>query len=96
MNHADEVLKWLQELGYTHCFFVAGGNSMHLLNSARTTMECVPFVHEVSAGIAAEYFNESRDEGGRAFVLVTAGPGLTKLVTALAGAFLEWCISCSS
>ena len=89
MNHADEVLKWLQELGYTHCFFVAGGNSMHLLNSARTTMECVPFVHEVSAGIAAEYFNESRDEGGRAFVLVTAGPGLTNLVTALAGAFLE-------
>jgi acetolactate synthase I/II/III large subunit len=89
MNHADEILKWLQELGYTHCFFVAGGNSMHLLNSARTTMECVPFVHEVSAGIAAEYFNESRDEGGRAFVLVTAGPGLTNLVTALAGAFLE-------
>jgi acetolactate synthase I/II/III large subunit len=89
MNHADEVLKWLQELGYTHCFFVAGGNSMHLLNSARTTMECVPFVHEVSAGIAAEYFNESRDEGGRAFVLVTAGPGLTNLVTALAGAFFE-------
>ena len=89
MNHADEVLKWLQELGYTHCFFVAGGNSMHLLNSARTTMECVPFVHEVSAGIAAEYFNESRDEGSRAFVLVTAGPGLTNLVTALAGAFLE-------
>ena len=89
MNHADQVMNWLNELGYTHCFFVAGGNSMHLLNSARQKMECVPFVHEVSAGIAAEYFNEARSEGQRAFVLVTAGPGMTNLVTALAGAYLE-------
>ena len=89
MNHADQVMNWLRELGYTHCFFVAGGNSMHLLNSARQQMECVPFVHEVSAGIAAEYFNEARSEGQRAFVLVTAGPGMTNLVTALAGAYLE-------
>ena len=89
MNHADQVMNWLKELGFTHCFFVAGGNSMHLLNSARQNMECVPFVHEVSAGIAAEYFNEARAEGQRAFVLVTAGPGMTNLVTALAGAYLE-------
>jgi len=89
MNHADQVMNWLKELGFTHCFFVAGGNSMHLLNSARQNMECVPFVHEVSAGIAAEYFNEARSKGERAFVLVTAGPGMTNLVTALAGAYLE-------
>jgi acetolactate synthase I/II/III large subunit len=89
MNYADQVMNWLKELGFTHCFFVAGGNSMHLLNSARQNMECVPFVHEVSAGIAAEYFNEARAEGLRAFVLVTAGPGMTNLVTALAGAYLE-------
>ena len=89
MNHADQVMNWLKELGFTHCFFVAGGNSMHLLNSARQNMDCVPFVHEVSAGIAAEYFNEARAEGQRAFVLVTAGPGMTNLVTALAGAYLE-------
>jgi acetolactate synthase-1/2/3 large subunit len=89
MNHADQVIGWLKDLGYSHCFFVAGGNSMHLLNSARQQMSCVPFVHEVSAGIAAEYFNEAASESGRAFVLVTAGPGMTNLVTALAGAFLE-------
>lgn len=52
-------------------------------------MTCVPVVHEVSAGIAAEYFNESHLSEGKAFVLVTAGPGLTNLVTALAGAYLE-------
>lgn len=63
---------------------------MHLLNSARTRFVCVPFVHEVSAGIATEYFNElAPRDTGRAFALVTAGPGLTNAVTAFAGAFLE-------
>ena len=62
---------------------------MHLLNAARQKMVCIPVVHEVSAGIAAEYFNESSLSNGKAFVLVTAGPGLTNLVTALAGAYLE-------
>jgi len=89
MTHADQIVVWLQELGYSHCFFVSGGNSMHLLNAARQRMKCVPVVHEVSAGIAAEYFNESNLSGSKAFVLVTAGPGLTNLVTSLAGAFLE-------
>jgi acetolactate synthase-1/2/3 large subunit len=83
------MIQWLHEMGYTHCFFVSGGNSMHLLNAARQKMTCVPVVHEVSAGIAAEYFNESHLSEGKAFVLVTAGPGLTNLVTALAGAYLE-------
>ncbi|MFM8650735.1 MAG: thiamine pyrophosphate-binding protein, partial [Acidimicrobiaceae bacterium] len=89
MTHADQIVGWLRDLGYTHCFFVSGGNSMHLLNAARQKMVCVPVVHEVSAGIAAEYFNESNLSKGKAFVLVTAGPGLTNLVTALAGAYLE-------
>jgi acetolactate synthase-1/2/3 large subunit len=81
-------MAWLVELGYTHCFFVAGGNIMHFLNGARSRFTCVPFVHEVAAGIAAEYFN-AVDGQGRAFALVTAGPGLTNIVTAVAGAFLE-------
>jgi acetolactate synthase-1/2/3 large subunit len=89
-KYAEQVTDWLVELGYTHCFFVAGGNIMHILNSVRTRMKCVPFVHEVGAGIAAEYFNESREvDQGKAFALVTAGPGLTNILTAMAGAFLE-------
>ncbi len=87
-RYADLVMSWLKELGYTHCFFVAGGNIMHLLDAARGRFECVPFLHEVGAGIAAEYFNAA-DGQGRAFALVTAGPGLTNIVTAMAGAFLE-------
>ena len=68
MKYADLVMAWLSEIGYTHCFFVAGGNSMHLLDGARKTMKCTPFVHEGSAGISAEYFNEI-SENHRAFVL---------------------------
>ena len=63
---------------------------MHLLHSANQSMTCIPFAHEVTAGIAAEYFNELTGETGkRAFALVTAGPGLTNIVTALAGAYME-------
>ncbi len=89
MKYADLLIEWLSELGYTHCFLVAGGNSMHLLDRARTAMTCIPFVHEVAAGIAAEYFNEAGPSDERAFVLVTAGPGLTNVLTAMAGAYLE-------
>lgn len=74
--------------GYTHCFFVAGGNVMHLLDAARTRFRCVPVVHEVAAGIATEYFNETASEA-KAFALVTAGPGLTNILTAMGGAWLE-------
>jgi acetolactate synthase-1/2/3 large subunit len=88
MKYSDQLADWLVELGYTHCFFVAGGNIMHLLESCSRHFTCVPVVHEVAAGIAAEYFNEI-GTNGRAFALVTAGPGLTNIVTAIAGAFLE-------
>jgi acetolactate synthase I/II/III large subunit len=87
-KYSEVLVGWLKEMGYTHCFFVAGGNIMHLLDGVRSEMECIPTVHEVAAGIATEYFNATEPEG-RAFALVTAGPGLTNIVTALAGAYLE-------
>lgn len=89
-KYGDQLVDWLVGAGYTHCFFVAGGNIMHLLDSVRTRMVCVPFVHEVGAAIAVEYFNASRDEGtGRAMALVTAGPGITNALTGIAGAWQE-------
>ncbi|WCE93912.1 thiamine pyrophosphate-binding protein [Acidithiobacillus ferriphilus] len=88
MRYSDLLADWLQDLGYTHCFFVAGGNIMHLLASISERFTCIPVVHEVTAGIASEYFNESSTKG-RAFALVTAGPGLTNIVTAISGAWLE-------
>ncbi len=89
-TYSDQLVDWLVAAGYTHCFFVAGGNNMHLLNSVRTRMVCVPFVHEVGAAIAVEYFNAAREEGaGRALALVTAGPGITNALTGIAGAWQE-------
>ena len=88
MKYSDLMAEWLVELGYTHCFYVAGGNIMHLLESCSHRLICVPVIHEVAAGVAAEYFNEVSTTS-RALSLVTAGPGLTNIVTAMAGAYLE-------
>ena len=86
---SDQLMSWLNDLGYTHCFFLAGGGSMHLVDSASRYFECVPVVHEVSAVIATEYFNESNIHSKKAFTLVTTGPGLTNAITGIAGAWLE-------
>lgn len=90
VKYSDVLIDHLVELGYTHCFFLGGGNVMHLIESARSRMNCVAVVHEVSAGIAAEYFNVAKRESNeRAVVFVTAGPGLTNLISAIGGAWLE-------
>jgi acetolactate synthase-1/2/3 large subunit len=89
VKYADQFMDWLKEDGYTHCFFVGGGNVMHLLEAASRRFECIAVVHEVAAGIATEYFNETDIQRRKAFALVTAGPGLTNIVTAVGGAFLE-------
>jgi acetolactate synthase-1/2/3 large subunit len=88
MKYSDLLVEWLKDMGYTHCFYVAGGNIMHLLASCNKHFRMVSVIHEVAAGIAAEYFNESQPDA-KAFALVTAGPGITNIVTALAGAYLE-------
>jgi acetolactate synthase-1/2/3 large subunit len=89
MKYSDYFMQQLRESGYTTCFYVGGGNSMHLLESASKFFECFPVVHEVSAAIASEYFNQSAKGTEKAFALVTAGPGLTNLITGVAGAWLD-------
>jgi len=88
MKYSDQIAGWLVELGYTHCFYVGGGNIMHLVESFSRVIKCIPVIHEVGAGIAAEYFNQTSDSE-KALALVTAGPGLTNIITAMAGSYLE-------
>lgn len=88
IKYSDQVAMWLKDLGYTHYFYVGGGNIMHLTESLSRYLTGVPVIHEVAAGIAAEYFNEISVDS-KALALVTAGPGLTNIVTALSGAYLE-------
>ena len=47
-KYSDLLAEWLVSLGYTHCFFVAGGNIMHLLESCSHRLTCIPVVHEVA------------------------------------------------
>lgn len=88
MKYSDQIGAWLKAAGYTHYFFVGGGNIMHLTESLDRYLTGVPVVHEVAAGIAAEYFNEIAAPN-KALALVTAGPGLTNIITAISGAWLE-------
>jgi acetolactate synthase-1/2/3 large subunit len=88
LKYSDQIGEWLRAAGYTHYFYVGGGNIMHLTESLSRHLTGVPVVHEVAAGIAAEYFNEIAAPA-KALALVTAGPGLTNIVTAIAGAYLE-------
>ena len=88
LKYSDQIAEWLKTAGYTHYFYVGGGNIMHLTESLSRYLTGVPVVHEVAAGIGAEYFNEIAAPA-KALALVTAGPGLTNIVTAIAGAYLE-------
>jgi acetolactate synthase-1/2/3 large subunit len=88
MKYSDQIGAWLRAAGYTHYFYVGGGNIMHLTESLDRYLTGVPVVHEVAAGIAAEYFNEI-SANGKALALVTTGPGITNIVTAISGAWLE-------
>ncbi|RYE52508.1 MAG: thiamine pyrophosphate-binding protein, partial [Rhizobiaceae bacterium] len=74
MKYSDQIGAWLKAAGYTHYFFVGGGNIMHLTESLDRYLKGVPVVHEVAAGIAAEYFNEIAAPA-KALALVTTGPG---------------------
>lgn len=88
MKYSDQLAAWLKEAGYTHYFYVGGGNIMHLTESLDRYLKGIPVIHEVAAGIAAEYFNVIAAPA-KALALVTAGPGLTNIVTAISGSWLE-------
>jgi len=93
MKYSDEVATWFKESGYTTCFFVAGGNIMHLIESFSKEFEMIPVIHEVAAAIAADYFNETSSANnytkGKAIALGTLGPGATNTLTAVAGAYVD-------
>ena len=90
IKYSDYFCESLKKIGYTHCFFLQGGSIMHLVNSANKYFKIIPFLHEHSATIAAEYFNKRNyKQKNKAWVLVTGGPGLTNAITAVCGAFYE-------
>jgi acetolactate synthase-1/2/3 large subunit len=88
LKYSELLGDWLKDLGYTHCFMLAGGGCMHLIDGFRSRFAMIPVVNEVAAGVAVEHFNEC-SSSGKAFALVTTGPGFTNILTAIAGAYVE-------
>ena len=86
---SDAVFSYLNSIGVTKVFGVPGGGCMHLYNSAYTTpgISLVPAFHEQAAGLAAQAYSELT--GSLAVCLVTAGPGMTNISTALAACWIE-------
>ena len=47
MKYSDYLANYLKS-GYEYCFYLSGGNIMHLQNSFRTNFKCIPVIHEVA------------------------------------------------
>lgn len=86
---SDAVFAFLRAAGVSKVFGVPGGGCMHLYNSAFITpgITLVPGFHEQAAGLAAQSYSELT--GSLGVCLVTAGPGFTNVVTALAACWIE-------
>ena len=89
MKLASYVAEVVKSWGVGHVFMVPGGAAMHLNDSfgAQQGISCISMLHEQAAAIAAEA--SSRIDGNIGVALVTAGPGATNTITALAGAWLD-------
>ena len=88
-KYAEQMVDWLVELGYTHCFFVAGGNIMHLLDAVTDAADVHSGGARGGGGNGGGVLQRVGAEGRKALALVTAGPGLTNIVSAVAAAWLE-------
>ncbi len=87
---ADYLVGRLFELtGSRHCFLLAGGGMMHLLDALDRSKQitAIPMHHEQAAAIAADGYGRVNNTVG--IVFVTSGPGCTNAITAVAGAWLE-------
>ncbi len=89
MKLSDYIAQRIAEVGVKHVFLLAGGGSMHLVDSfgRRSEIEYVCNLHEQACSIAAEAYGQYTNNLGVA--LVTTGPGGTNAITGLAGAWLD-------
>lgn len=88
MRVADYIMRFLQDLGVEHVFYVAGGGAMHLNDAlGKSSLEGICMLHEQGASIAAESYGRIRN--GYGACLVTSGPGGTNALTGLVGAYMD-------
>jgi|688.fasta_scaffold87697_3 acetolactate synthase-1/2/3 large subunit len=85
---SDYVLGRLSDFGVKQAFCVTGGASSHLMESLRVSnIKTIHNHHEQACAMAADSY--ARISKIPALVLCTNGPGVTNLVTGVAGAFQD-------
>ena len=88
MKCSDYVVSRLERHGFTNAFCVTGGAVSGIMDSLRDSrIRTVHNHHEQACAMAAEGF--ARASNRPALVVVTNGPGVTNLVTGVAGAFQD-------
>lgn len=86
MRVAEYVVRFFEERGYDYVFGLPGWNVLELYDALKSSsLEHVLFRHENSAAVAADAYG--RVSGRPGLCIVTAGPGATNSVTAVAGAY---------
>lgn len=78
-----------RQQGVRHVFMLPGGACMHLVDSLgrHPGLRTICMLHEQGAAIAAEAYAQHTQ--GLGVCLVTAGPGSTNALTAVAGAWID-------
>ena len=85
---SDYVIGRLVDFGVKQAFCVTGGAASHLMESLRlSTIRTIHNHHEQACSMAADSY--ARISKIPALVLCTNGPGVTNLITGVAGAFQD-------
>jgi len=86
---SDYVVDFLVKLGIRHVFVVTGGAAAHLIDSVARNpdIDYICPMHEQAAGMAADGY--SRATGNLGAAIVTTGPGLTNLLTAVCCSYYD-------
>jgi acetolactate synthase-1/2/3 large subunit len=89
MNVSEYIMIQLEEKGIDTIFLLAGGGSMFLCEAARkSNMKIVPVLHEQSAVIASDAYNQYHNDLKSA-VIVTTGPGGLNALTGMVASFID-------
>ena len=85
---AEVIFEFIRDAGVSSVFGISGGASLHLIHAARSVgLVTIHGHHEQASVMAADGFARSSNQFGCA--IATSGPGITNMVTGVAGAFYD-------
>jgi len=89
MKLSDYVADFLAKKGIKHVFAIAGGASLHLIDSIvqHPDITCVCPHHEQASAMAAEAY--ARVTGNLGVAIATSGPGATNMITGICCAYYD-------